>query len=158
LTIRAFRLYFKCADPEAEKRISHSHWGIAWWLTERLKSIRPALKGPEVKGINIANVWFSEPRFRPAPIGLWERNMNSLQFGVEYDVTSLERRSARENLPGLLAIAAQAALDAPYPQLNAIGQLLSKPLSDEDLNEIQREIDIPAAIRFASKPPRGNSY
>jgi len=152
MTIRVFRLYFQCADPEAEKRISQSHWGVAWWLEKRLKEIRPALKGPEVKGINIANVWFFEPRFRPTAIGVWERMLNALQFGVEYDVSSLDRRPARENLPELLAIAARAALAAPYPQLKAIGQLLSEPLSAGDLDDIQREIDVPVALR-RPKPP-----
>ena len=125
---------------------------------ERLKTIRPALKGPEVKGINIANVWFFDSRFRPTPIGVWERTLNALQFGVEYDVGSLDRRPARANLPELLLIAAQAALRAPYPQLNAIGQLFSAPLSVDDLDAIQREIDVPLAIRFAAKAPGGTSH
>jgi len=153
LTIRAFRLYFQCADPEAQKRIDHSHWGVAWWISERLKQIGPALKGPEVKGINIANVWFFEPRFRPTAIGVWERTVNALQFGVEYDVSALDRRAARENLPELIAIAARAALAAPYPQLNAIGRLLSEPLSAHDLDAIQKEIEVPAALRFTKPPP-----
>jgi hypothetical protein len=158
MTIRSFRFYFECADREAQKRINHSHWGVAWWISERLKEIRPALKGPEVKGINIANVWFFEPRFRPTAIGVWERTLNALQFGVEYDVSSLERRAARENLPELIAIAARAALTAPYPQLSAIGRLLSKPLTAEDLDAIPREIDVPAALRFAKPPARGRAH
>jgi hypothetical protein len=158
LTIRAFRFYFECADKEALKRINHSHWGACWWISERLKTIRAELKGPEVKGINIANVWFFEPRFRPTAVGVWERTLNALQFGVEYDVSSLDRRPARENLPSLLTIAAQAALGAPYPQLKAIGQLLSVPLSSNDLDAIQREIDVPASLRFAKPPEKGKAH
>jgi len=86
------------------------------------KPIRAELTGPEVKGINIANVWFFGPRFRPTAIGAWERTLNALQFGVEYDVQSLDGHPARENLPRLLDIAARAALGAPYPQSKAIGQ------------------------------------
>lgn len=123
-----------------------------------MKGIRAALKGPEVKGINIANVWFFEPRFRPTAIGVWERTLNALQFGVEYEVSTLDRRTARENLPELIAIASQAALTAPYPQLNAIGRLLSEPLSAEDLDAIQREIDVPAALRFAKPPAHGRAH
>jgi len=79
--------------------------------------------------------------------------VNALQFGVEYDVSALDRRAARENLPELIAIAARAALAAPYPQLNAIGRLLSEPLSAHDLDAIQKEIEVPAALRFTKPPP-----
>jgi hypothetical protein len=54
-----------------------------------MKGIRAALKGREVKGINIANAWFFEPRFRPTAVGVWERTLNALQFGVECDASTV---------------------------------------------------------------------
>jgi hypothetical protein len=150
MTIRAFRLYFYCRDKDAEKRISKTHWGISYWINERLKTIRPRLRGSEVKGINLANVCFSEPGTSHTPIGQWRRMLNGLEFGVEYDIASLEARPARENLPGLLRVAAEAACSAEhYPQLRAIGELLLHPLTAADLDDIQREIDVPLEVRQA---------
>jgi hypothetical protein len=149
MTIRAFRLYFSCRDKDAAVRISKSHWGVSYWIDGRLKEIRSQLKGPEVKGVNLANVWFSEPGTSPTPVGSWQRAMNGLEFGMEFDTPSLEGRPARENLPGLISIAAAAAAAASYPQLRAIGELLSRPLAEADLDAIQKEIDVPIHERLA---------
>ena len=141
MTIKAFQLYFHCRDDPTEKRISHSHWGVSSWINKRLKEISPALKGPEVKGINVANVLFCEAGTSRIPLGSWQRLLNGLEYSVEYDTPALELHSARQNLPGLLLIAADAARKAPYPQLRAISELLSKPLTAADLDDIQHEID-----------------
>ena len=52
-------------------------------------------------------------------------------------------------MPALLSMAAAAASAASYPQLRAIGELLSVPLSPADLDAIQREIDVPIDVRQA---------
>jgi hypothetical protein len=141
VTIKAFRLYFHCRDDAIERRISQSHWGVCYWINKRLKEIAPALKGPEVKGINLANVLFCEAGTSRIPVGSWNRLLNALEYALEYDTPALELHSARQNLPELLLIAADAAREAPYPQLQAIGELLSNPLTVTDLDDIEREID-----------------
>ncbi len=149
MTIKAFRLYFSCRDKEVERRISLAHWGVSYWINDRIKEIAPQLKGPEVKGINLANVWFAEPGTSHTPTGTWRRFLNGLEYGIDYDTPSLESRPARENMPALLSMAAAAASAASYPQLKAIGELLSVPLSPADLDAIQREIDVPIDVRQA---------
>ena len=124
-----------------------AHWGVSYWINSRLKEIAPQLKGPEVKGVNLANVVFAEPGTSHTPIGTWRRLLNGLEFGVEYDTPSLEALPARKNLPRLIAIASAAANAASYPQLRAIGALLSSPLTSADLDAIQREIDVPLDVR-----------
>lgn len=141
MTIKAFRLYFHCRDNAAEIRISRSHWGVSYWINKRLKEIAPALKGPEVKGINLANVLFCEPGTCRIAVGSWQRLLNGLEYGLDYDTPALELHSARQNLPSLLLIAADAARKAPYPQLQAIGELLSRPLTATELDDIEREIE-----------------
>ena len=58
MTIKAFRLYFSCRDKEVERRVSLAHWGVSYWINDRIKEIAPQLKGPEVKGINLAEALY----------------------------------------------------------------------------------------------------
>ena len=151
MTIKAFRLYFSCRDNATEIRINKSHWGVSYWINQKLKSIAPALKGPEVKGIDIANVWFADPGTARMPIGSWRRLLNALEYTFEFDTSALEQQTARTNLPRLIQMAAEASKRAPYSQLRAVGELLSQPLADGDLDDIQREIDTPFETRFAKQ-------
>ena len=149
MTIRAFRLEFSCHDKVTEDRVNKTHWGVCYWINKKLKGIAPALRGPKVKGVNVVSVWFADPGTARMVIGSWQRRLNGLEYTFEFDASGLEQHSVRVNLSRLIRMAAEASKGAPYAQLQAIGQLLSEPLGERDLDDIQREIDIPLETRLA---------
>ena len=137
MTIRVLRLYLQYGDKAIRRAMSLTHFGVTNWVSLRLKDIRPLLKGPEAKGVNIVNIHFFENRSRCEPCG-WYRRMNTFEYKLVYDITSLVDRDPVKNTKGLLRIAAESCIAAPWPQVRAIGIVLQNPLDEEDVRSLKR--------------------
>ncbi|MCZ8158938.1 MAG: hypothetical protein ACK5V0_00505 [Alphaproteobacteria bacterium] len=80
MTIASVRIYFYPLTQKRQLKLTGQYWGFAEWFTRRLKPIRLALKGPEVKGVNIMNLMLHEnPRHAWRP-NTWAQRANSLEF------------------------------------------------------------------------------
>lgn len=141
MTIRFCRFYIELDDPEITKQMNLFHWGVANWLEQKIKTIKERLKGPEVKGVNIVNIHFWESSQNNLQRNEWIRVINTFEYRVIYDFGTFNSSRPIENIQKLMLNASEFMLKAPWPQVRAIGELLSSPLSTVDLEAIQLCLD-----------------
>lgn len=137
MTIRALRLYLEYEDQVIARAMNRAHFGVTYWFDSRLKRIREELRGAEAKGVDIANILFFEDRAHDRPQDSWRHRANAFEYGLAYDVTSLVGRDPVENIKQLTKIAAERCASAPWPQVRAIGNVLQRPLDQEDVRELR---------------------
>jgi hypothetical protein len=132
MTIASVRIYFYPLTEKRQLLLTGQYWGFAEWFTRRLKPIRLALKGPEVKGVNIMNLMLHEnPRHAWRPNN-WAQRANSLEFSFVCDLRPLESGEPIETLSKLMRFYAHLASQAPWPQARAVATALAAPLSPID--------------------------
>jgi hypothetical protein len=120
MTITSVRIYYHCENKVQEAQLTKTHWGFA---------IKDRLKGPEAKGVNITNFMLYENPTLVFRIGEWWKPLNSFEFSCVYDLQSLEGREPIENIKELMKFTSAIALQAPWPQVVAVGEALAVPLS-----------------------------
>lgn len=141
MTITDMRIYLEYDDPQTARDMALTHWGVSTWLKARLKSIKAELRGAEVKGVNIVNIMLRENTAGLAYAEQWRRYMNSFEFNHAYDLQALRSKPSVENIRNLIPLISKLAAEAPWPQVRAIGRLLSTPLNQGDLAEITEHLE-----------------
>jgi hypothetical protein len=137
LTICVCRFYIKCDSSKKTLQLTLLYGGLSVWLEKKIKAIKKELKGPEVKGINIINIHLLESPQNHQNIGQWVNIINTFEYKLIYDMRLLSNKRPIERVKGLIALASEVLLTAPWPQAHAIGQLLSTPPTDKEMLEIQ---------------------
>jgi hypothetical protein len=132
MTIASVRIYFYPAGESRELMLTSQYWGFAEWFIRRLMPIRPMLKGPEVKGVNIMNLMLYENPDHAWRANTWAQRMNSLEFSYVCDLSPLESGDPMENLAKLMSFYSKIASQAPWPQARAVATALAAPLSEVD--------------------------
>lgn len=136
MTITSVRFYFWPNSPRREKSLSSKLWGFAEWFEYRLKPIREELRGPEVKGVNIVNFFLYENATRIPNQDVWWQRANTFEYDTLYDLAGLSRMDRLKGIEQLMAWAAPIALEAPWPQVVAVGRAMRVPLSAAEKEEI----------------------
>ena len=132
MTIASVRIYFWSADQNLQLRLSHTHGGFGEWFVRRLKAVRPDLRGPEAKGVNIVNFMLYENSRLAGRIDEWRKRMYSFEYRCVYDLKSLAKVPPLENVERLMGFTAGIAAKAPWPQVHAVGRLFGVPLTDDE--------------------------
>ena len=135
MTIACVRMYFW--PPASRERLRHyldvTTGGFDEWFRPRLKPIREELRGPEVKGVNIVNFMFCDPsRAQPGAHGQWKQLLNALEFTWICNLEPLRDQPPLENIERLMPFCGAWCETAPWPQVRAVGRILSTPLNDAD--------------------------
>jgi hypothetical protein len=136
MTITSVRFYFKPNSVQREKSLSFKLWGFAEWFEYRLKPIREELRGPEVKGVNIVNFFLYENPDKMFKPNIWWQRGNTFEYETLYDLAALSKMHRLKAIEQLMAWAAPIALEAPWPQVLAVGRALAVPLSETEKEEI----------------------
>ena len=136
MTISTVRMYFW---PSKSRERLERYLGLTMgggfeeWMKGRLKPIRADLGGPEVKGVNIVNFMFCDPsRTLGGRHGQWARTLNTLHFTWVCDLEPLRDQPPLENVELLMPFCGAWCEQAPWPQVRALGPVLSAPLSHAD--------------------------
>jgi hypothetical protein len=132
MTIASVRIYYYPSTKARERAITASHWGFAEWFDRRLKPIREQLRGPEVKGVNIVNLMLREDPKLTWHRDEWRQRGNTFEYEFVCDLRPLATEPAIENIQKLMSFYSVVARQAPWPQVQAVADALSQPLSDED--------------------------
>jgi len=134
MTIATARFYYYPARQRLDRYLSATHWGFAEWFHRRLKPIREQLRGPEVKGVDIVNFILCDEShvLFNSRHGEWKRVLNTMAFTWVCDLEPLRDQPPLENIERLMPFAGAWAQEAPWPQVRAVGQALSQPLTDDD--------------------------
>jgi hypothetical protein len=141
LTIRICRFLITCHPLKKSRELNLLYGGLSLWLERQIKTIKEALNGPEVKGVNIVNIHLLESRQNNQHIDEWIKRINTFDYSVVYDMRPLSSKHPIENVKDLVSFASEILLTATWPQVRAIGQLLADPLTEKDMQEIQRCLD-----------------
>ncbi len=150
MTIAAVRIYFHPPRERLERYLTATHWGFAEWIKRRLKPIREQLRGPEVKGTDIVNFMLCSEsrRMMNGRHGEWTRSLNSLQFTWLCDLEPLRDQPPLENIERLMRFCGAWAAQAPWPQVRAVGEVLSQPLTDDDRASLLPFLNWPREATF----------
>ncbi|MEF8712426.1 MAG: hypothetical protein V5B39_02430 [Accumulibacter sp.] len=132
MTITSVRIYFYPVTKERELALSAAHWGFAEWFERRLKPIREQLRGIEAKGVNIVNLMLRENPEQVLVQDKWEKRDNTFHFEHVCDLRPLETTPALSNVEKLMQFYAGVASQAPWPQVRALSEPLSCPLTEVD--------------------------
>ena len=134
MTIAAVRIYCRPPRERLERYLSATHGGFDEWIKRRLKPIREQLRGPEVKGVDIVNFLLCDAGrvFLNGGHGEWTQAANTMQFTWVCDLEPLRDQPPLENVERLMRFCGAWAAQAPWPQVRAVGEVLSQPLTDDD--------------------------
>ena len=145
MTIKEVRFYIGCKDPETQLNLNRKHWGICYWISETLKNYRSDLRGIEVKGIWIVNVHFTESLELTPPgqkIGKdWEILLSTVQTSIIVSPAELLNNEPINNVISMINLAIPRFLNAPIPQLIAIGKDLGSRRLESEKCSIQTWLD-----------------
>jgi hypothetical protein len=136
VTIRQFRFYFYPTDKGLERTLTFNLWGFAEWFVRRLKPIRERLRGPEAKGVNIVNVMLHEVEQSAGFHGTWRKVLNSFEYNTVYDLQTLSELPRLESIERLMSLGSAVTSTAPWPQVVAISEALSVPLTEHERQEL----------------------
>jgi hypothetical protein len=137
MTITSFRIYFEAQDEQRKLRLNQTHWGFAQWFERRLKTIKEHLKGPEVKGVNIVNIMLHEVPEHAWHANEWHRRMNTFEFSFVCDLRPLEDQPSINNIELLMPFASAVCALSPWPQVRAIADVLSQPLTNAERESLK---------------------
>jgi hypothetical protein len=132
MTIASVRIYYYPMTRERELKLTAAHWGFAEWFERRLKPIRDQLRGEEAKGVNIVNLMLHENPERAQSSSEWHRWSNTFEFNHVCDLRPLEASPSLENIEKLMLFYADLVQKAPWPQVRALLEPLSAPLTEVD--------------------------
>ena len=136
MTIVTARIYYLPRSVRLERKLTRTHWGFAEWFLRRLKPIREQLRGPEAKGVDIVNFMLHEVQEHAFWPNEWRQRGNTFNFSFVCDLRPLEANAPIENVEKLMRFAAAIALEAPWPQVRAVGGALAHPLSPDDRSSL----------------------
>lgn len=132
MTITSVRIYYYPLTRERELALTRAYWGFAEWFTHRLKPIRERLRGIEAKGVNIVNLMLRENPEHVLVRDEWQKVSNTFHFEHVCDLRPLEASASINNIEKLMQFYADVASRAPWPQVRALAEPLSLPLTAED--------------------------
>jgi hypothetical protein len=124
MTIKYCRIYLEYDSPEISKRMARTHWwGISNWLQKKIKPLGNQLKGAEVKGVNIVNIFLYE-RKRDSLIILreWEKTINTFNVADVVDLQSCIEIDPLLNAQKFISMSSSLMRNAPWPQVRSIGR------------------------------------
>lgn len=148
MTIRTFRIYYYPRSKRFEGYLTSTHWAFADWFHRRLRPIREQLRGPEAKGVDIVNLMLYEDPERAWRANEWARRLNTFELSFVCDLSPLRDQPPIENIEKLMQFAAAMAMQAPWPQVRALGPVLALPLSDEDRHSLAPYLTWPREFFF----------
>jgi hypothetical protein len=151
VTIVSVRIYYRPKGIRRERWLTSNYWGFAEWFERRLKSRRESLRGDEVKGVDIVNLMLYENSAHAWRPNQWARRLNSLEFSFVCDLTPLEKGDRLKNLELLMQFYACLVRQAPWPQMQAVADALSEPLSELDKSTLLPYLEWPRKVGFAAK-------
>jgi hypothetical protein len=137
MTIASVRFQFYPRRERLRSYLNTTHGGFDDWFRGRLKPIRERLRGAEVKGVDIVNFLLCEPPRLHGVHAQWTKSLNNCQFTWACDLEPLRDQSPLENLERLMRFAGAWADQAPWPQVRAVGEALSQPLTDVERASLQ---------------------
>jgi hypothetical protein len=146
MTIRSVRIYLEYQDKAISRDMNRAHFGVMYWLGSRLERISNELRGAEVKGIDVVNVYFGESATLSGAHNSWKRVLNSFEYKLVFDVNSLKDKEPAENIKHLMPFISEVCASAPWPQVRAIGSVLQRPLTSEDAAELEKCLSKWAAV------------
>ena len=132
MTITSVRIYYYSQRDTLQSYLNFTHWGFANWFVRRLKPIREQLRGPEAKGVNIVNFMLGDVGDVGGAAGEWHRANNTFVFNFACDLEPLRDQPPLDNVELLMRFTGAMAMEAPWPQVRAVGVALRKPLSDAE--------------------------
>ncbi len=148
MTISSVRIYYCPRSVRLEQKLTHTHWGFAKWFQRRLKPIREQLRGPEAKGVDIVNFMLHEiPEHAWCP-NEWRQRGNTFNFSFVCDLRPLEANEPIENIAKLMQFAAVVAAQAPWPQVRALAEVLSVPLTPEEKKSLLPYLQWPRDLKY----------
>jgi hypothetical protein len=151
MTIASVRIYYWSEDKDLQCKLTQTHWGFAEWFVRHLKLIRPDLRGPEAKGVNIGNFILYENSRLAGCIDEWGKRMNSFEYCSVYDLKSLLNATPLENIERLMGFTAGIAANAPWPQVQAVGHALALPLTDDDRASLTPYLQWPRKVGILAR-------
>jgi len=141
MTIREVRLNLKAADRAVTRQLNRAHWGFTYWFDSRLKSIRPQLRGDEVKGINILIFDFRSLGLQGfTPAREWKQLLNTINYANEIDTVALLHSEPIPNIQMLMQLASTACHDAPWPQVRCLEPVLRTRLSETESTQLEQHL------------------
>jgi hypothetical protein len=140
MKIRSVRLYLECGDKGMSRAMNRAHFGAMYWIETRLKKMHTALHSPDLKGVDLVNIWFCESASLCNPIETWSRLLNAVEYKQIFDVRALIDKDPVENVRGLVVLASGACAAAPWPQVRAIGEILQQPFTAMDCSRLQESL------------------
>lgn len=141
MSIKALRFYLKCDDELVSRELALKHFGVADWFAKRMKSIKERLEVNEPKGVDIVNIFFIQNPGRTTHLGEWWHRANSFEYSALHDVDHFLASDPVSNIKELLPVAIAAMKTAPWPQVQALGEMMAEPLTDEDFDQIKRYME-----------------
>jgi hypothetical protein len=156
VTIRAFRIYLQYEDEAIARAMNRTHFGVAGWIGTRLKAVREQLRGPEAKSVSFVSLFLLE-RAREQDYS-WRRRANSFEYQLVFELNSFIGADPIENFEHILPIASQLCAAAPWPQVRAIGSVLSQPLTSGDKVELRNALEEWIAYVDAAAASMGLRY
>jgi len=160
MAIASVRIYYGPARPRLARYLSFTHWGFAEWIERRLAPIREQLHGPEVEGVDIVNFLLSDPSraLFGGQHGQWTRVLNAINFIWVCDLEPLRDQPPIENIERLMRFAGAWAGQAPWPQVRALGDALSQPLTGVERSSLLPYLTWPRESLFRSLGLEGERF
>lgn len=136
MAIGDIRFDFTASTPAISRSLNLSVYGVASWFDERLKGRkRRFLGGPEVKGLSIVNLSFTnQPDMHD------EEMFGALTYYFPFDEGLFVNREWVENLRAMFGMARERLSVVIYPQLRWFAQELLVDPSEAELVRISLHI------------------
>ncbi len=136
MSIGSIRIYYFPDNSRRERALTAKHWGFAEWFPRRLKPIKARMRGEEAKGVNIVNFMLYENSAKVWCLNEWGKRFNTFEHDSVYDLAKLTKQKPIENIRELMKYTSGIALRAPWPQVVAVGEALSVPLTSKEEQEL----------------------
>jgi len=141
MTIRVVRIQFSSSDSQVAAEFADGFAGFEYWIKDRLRSVRDRLRGEEAKGVDGVVFDFRTPG-RPglAERNRWTKLLNIFYWAQDVELAELTPGDAVANLVHLMGRSALACEAAPWPQVRALGAVLSPELEERELVALKRQV------------------
>ncbi|MBA3697306.1 MAG: hypothetical protein H0W78_00360 [Planctomycetes bacterium] len=136
MAIRDIRFDFNASTAPISHELNLSIYGVAYWFEEKLKGRKKQfLGGPEVKGLSIVNLTFTNLQDLQD-----EMILGSLNYYFAFDEAVFIKRDWTENLQEMFRLSRERLCVAAYPQLRWFAQELLADPGESDLFRISMHI------------------
>jgi hypothetical protein len=151
MTIRSVRINYYPTTKRREHWLTANYWGFSEWFDGRLKTKRERLRGVEVKGVDIVNLMLYENPLHAWKPNEWKRRGNTLEFAFVCNLCPLEHGDKLDNVALLMRFYGQIAGLAPWPQMQAVAEALSAPLTDVERTGLLPFLQWPRSVGYAAQ-------